>query len=75
MEILSYVSDWQDFIKYISEITRYCLITLYIPPNPIGFIKSFEDLANEAAKHFKVEKEVVVDKSLVILMLGKKDRL
>jgi SAM-dependent methyltransferase len=75
MEILSYISDWQEFIQYISGITRYCLITLYIPPNPIGFIKSFEELANEAGKHFKVEKEVVVDRSLVILTLGKKDRL
>lgn len=74
MEILSYISDWQDFIKYISEITQYCLITLYIPQNPIGFIKNFEALANEVGKHFNVEKEVVVDKSLVILMLGKKDR-
>lgn len=74
MEILSYISDWQYFIKYISGITGYCLITLYIPPNPIGFIKRFEDLTNEAEKHFSIEKELVIDKSLIILMLGKKTR-
>jgi SAM-dependent methyltransferase len=72
MEVLSYIADWQDFISYISTITHYCLISLYLPPNPIGFIKSFDVLTTEAKKYFDIEKELVADKSLLIVMLKKK---
>jgi trans-aconitate methyltransferase len=71
MEVLSYIPDWAEFIRYVSGITEYCLITLYMPPNPIGFVKSFEVLTNETGKYFAIEKELMIDKSLIILMLRK----
>src|SRR3989344_1776687 len=40
MEVLSYLKEWINLIKIISVMADYFLITLYLPPNPIGFVKS-----------------------------------
>ena len=68
MEILSYLEDWRDVIRIISGMTEYFFLTLYIPENPIGFVKSFPDLTEEIAKHFTSVTELIVDKSHVIVL-------
>ena len=74
MEILSYIKNWKEFLQYVAGLTEYCLITLYLPPNPIGFIRNFEDLKNAIARHFTTEKELMMDQSLLIILLRSKDR-
>ncbi len=68
MEILSYLEDWRDVIRIISGMTEYFYLTLYIPENPIGFVKSFDGLTEEIAKHFTAVTELIVDKSHVIVL-------
>ena len=47
LETLSYLSNWKDVLSDLSAITRYCLLVLFIPDNPIGFVKSEDDLCKE----------------------------
>lgn len=49
IQTLSYISNWQDVIRRASEVSRTVLILLYLPPNPIGFVKSFDELIDEVA--------------------------
>ena len=70
-EILSYLENWKEVIKYASKITKYIFISLYLPSNPIGFVKSFDSLKDEIVKHFSIEIENLLNNE-VILILGVK---
>jgi len=71
MEILSYLETWREVIRKISRISEYVFISLYLPPNPIGFVKSFEDLTREVEKHFAIIAKVVDEIGGETLILGK----
>jgi len=51
-------------------------ISLYLPSNPIGFVKTLEELRKEVCKYFKIEIDIVINKSdgETILLLGKKKK-
>jgi len=51
-EILSYVEKWRDLIKVVSQRSKFFLVCLDIPQNPIGFVKSSEELVAEVERHF-----------------------
>ena len=53
-EILSYVSDWQELLRTLSQHSRYLLVCLDIPPGPIGFVKSPADLVAGISSHFSI---------------------
>jgi SAM-dependent methyltransferase len=67
MEVLSYISDWKELIRSISEKTIYYLVTLYIPEDPIGFVKSFEELKEEVLKYFSIETELLINQQQLLL--------
>ncbi len=47
---------------------QYIYITLYIPKNPIGFVKSFRELIKEIEKYFSIEEKIIYnDESIFIL--------
>ena len=71
IEILSYLENWREVIKYVSKITRYTYISLYLPSNPIGFVKSFENLRDEIVKYFDIEIQNLLNNE-VIFILGVK---
>ncbi len=71
MEILSYLETWPEVIEKISKVTNYVFISLYLPPNPLGFVKSFEDLTREVEKHFTIITKVVDEIGPDLLILGK----
>ena len=66
-EILSYLGDWRAVIHTISTMTRYFYLTLYLPTNPIGFVKSFDELTAEVSKHFVVETELILNRDDILL--------
>ena len=70
-EVLSYLKNWSKVLESIARITNYIYLTLYIPDNPIGYVKSFEDLQNRIKEYFN-EKVVLFDKlRSCIFLLGK----
>jgi len=69
-ECLSYIENWRQLVAMLAAHARHLLITLYIPENPIGFVKSADDLETEVAKHFDVNEVVVIKKSRFIVLLA-----
>ena len=67
MEILSYLKDWRDVVRTIAKITKYFYLTLYLPEDPIGFVKSFDELIAEISKYFEIEIELLLDKEKILL--------
>ena len=57
-ECLSYVKNWKELISWLRFRTRYLLIVLYIPEDPIGFVKSSSELEAQIASHFHIHEVV-----------------
>ncbi len=53
-ELLSYVEDWREVLRRCAALSRYVLVGLFIPPDPIGFVSSYEELEGELEHHFEV---------------------
>jgi len=73
-EILSYLENWRDIIKYVFFITEKIFITLYLPENPIGFIKNFNELKNEIEKYAFIENEILINNNCIIILAKKNDK-
>lgn len=58
LETLSYLENWRDVLERFSQIASHCLLSLYIPENPIGFVKSADQLASEFGRHFAVVEDI-----------------
>lgn len=63
VDILSYLKNWKELIKITSSYSNYILISLYLPKEPIGFVKSFRDLEFVLEKFFNIE-EIISFRSL-----------
>lgn len=70
-EVFSYVENWKDVLEIISRHTRYFLVSLYIPEDPIGFVKSVQDFIKETEKHFEIIELVDNIKWDSIVILGR----
>lgn len=73
-EVFSYVEKWKDLLLEISKSSDYFIISLYIPPNPIGYIKSESDLVDEIKKSFEIIQHISLNTTrfVVIFAKGKK---
>jgi 2-polyprenyl-3-methyl-5-hydroxy-6-metoxy-1,4-benzoquinol methylase len=52
-QTLSFMQDWRGIIEQATENFRSLLIVLYLPPDPIGYIKSFGGLVDEMWRNFE----------------------
>ena len=69
MEVLSYVEDWRNAIDTLARLGERLYVSLYIPPNPIGFVKTFDDLRDEVSKRFgEIETDVMVNGEQILLL-------
>ena len=74
LETLSYIQNYQDLIYKFSKVTKYLYISLYIPQNPIGFVKSFDDLKQELNKYFIIIYEIIFNvESIFIYCIQKSE--
>ena len=70
-EVFSYIKNWKELLKVISLKTKYFMISLFIPDNPIGFIKSEKELANEIDKYFEIIEYININKSQFVIIFAK----
>ncbi len=54
IEVFSYLSNWQEILALLAKHTDFVLVCLYLPENPIGFVKTPEDMSKIFEKDFKV---------------------
>ncbi len=71
IETLSYMENWKEIIQKAAERSLNLFVSLYIPPDPIGFVKSFDELRVEILKYFKIETEIVCNRETILMMASK----
>lgn len=57
-ETLSYLRSWPTVLERVSRIARRCVISLYLPGEPIGFVKTHRDLLTTFERHFALEEAI-----------------
>jgi trans-aconitate methyltransferase len=65
--VMAYMEDWSEFLKNAAGVTKYCLVTEYVPKGTVGCVKSIPDLIEEFSKHFAVLHKIVLDDEVAIL--------
>lgn len=70
LEILSYVGNWTDLVTQCSRVGRYALIVLFVPDNPIGYVKSFRDLIEVFAARFDILENIHLCNRQQIILFG-----
>jgi trans-aconitate methyltransferase len=70
-EVFSYIENWKELLSSISRTTEYFMISLYIPENPIGFIKSEQDLVNEIDKSFEIIEHISLNTTNFVVVFAK----
>jgi len=70
-ECLSYIENWKELIAALAPRTRYLMIALYLPENPIGFVKSVEELEAAVDCYFVILELVIIKKSRFVLLFGR----
>lgn len=73
-EVLSYIEDWRGLLETASHVGREMLVSLYLPPDPIGFVKSFADLEEAFDRAFDTSAHLVSAREQLFLF-GRSRRL
>jgi SAM-dependent methyltransferase len=66
--VLAYIADWRELIATVAGMTDHCLIAEYIPADPIGMVKSSAELVGAFASSFAVERKLILDDEVIILL-------
>lgn len=61
MAVFAYVEDWRGVLAQIARMSRWAYVAEFIPPNPIGFVKSADELIDEMTRHFEIRTKVLLD--------------
>jgi SAM-dependent methyltransferase len=73
IEVLSYLMNWKEILNVASKHFLYVLINLYLPPNPIGYIKSENELFNEIMNYYDILFDISIrNKNQLILFIKSK---
>jgi SAM-dependent methyltransferase len=64
--VFAYVPLWQTVLETAARMTNYCLVAEYIPPEPIGYVKSNDDLETAFRRHFEVVHKVILNNTFSI---------
>lgn len=72
MEVLSYLPNWREIIAQAAGKTEYFFIGLFLPKDPIGFVKSFDDLREAVRKDFTIETELLWNEEHIYILAKSK---
>ncbi len=70
-ETLSYINNWKIIIKEFSKMSDNLLLKLFIPDNPIGFVKSENELVTEFQKHYCIINHITINDCKIVILYGK----
>ena len=51
-QVLCYLPNWREVVREVGRLSADVLILLYQPENPIGFVKSTQELLDEVKSNF-----------------------
>ena len=69
-EILSYVPNWRELVGKALRSAAVVCISLYLPSDPIGYVKSFDDLITAVETHGgTIEKRIGSQQDRIALLV------
>lgn len=68
-EVLSYIPDWRELTAKAFRSAAFVCISLYLPPEPIGYVKSLDDLTRTIKVLGTVEEQIDSDPDRVALLV------
>lgn len=71
-EVFSYIENWKELLGEVAKITEYFMISLYIPENPIGFVKSESELVNEISKYFNIIEHITLNTRHFVIVFAQR---
>ena len=72
LEVLSYIELYKEQLEEFSSISEYIYISLYIPNNSIGYVKSIQDVITAVNLYFNVETQLIYNEENVFLLAKSK---
>ena len=54
-QVLSYIDNWQELIRVVFAVAKNLCISLYLPENPIGFVKTWGELIDVVSRNSTVK--------------------
>lgn len=71
LELLSYIDNWQMLLQNFSKMGQFALIKLFIPEDPIGYIKDIDQLFKEFSKHYEIMEDIRLINRKKYILFGK----
>jgi trans-aconitate methyltransferase len=68
MGTLAYVENWREAIAGLSRLAEWCFVAEYVPENPIGCVKSIDDLTTAFAETYDIASKIVIDDHHCLLL-------
>lgn len=62
-ECLSYIHNWKMVISELSRKIPNIALSLYIPENPIGYVKNSSELVSEVSKYYQIYESIKMEQS------------
>src|SRR5882672_7431279 len=71
MGSFAYVERWPIVLEQLRETADWLYIAEYIPRDPIGFVKSIDQLVEEVSRHYVIQTRVILDEEHCLLLARK----
>lgn len=72
LEVLSYVKNYKQLLKKFSVRGNYLYLSLYIPKDPIGFVKNFNELINNVKINYSIKNKILYNDDSIFLLAKSK---
>lgn len=74
MATLAYIYFWKTLLTSLSTKTRYLYIAEYIPPRPIGYVRSGRCLVSAVSRDYDVRHHLVLDREHHLMLAEARPR-
>ena len=64
---LAYIETWKNNLRFWAGSADHCVVSEYVPPNPVGYVKSIAELVVEFERYFVVKTKIILNDEIVIL--------
>lgn len=68
MGSFAYVESWPAVLQQLPDVAEWVYIAEYIPPDPIGFVKSIDQLVEEVGRNYTIQTRLILDDEHCLLL-------
>ena len=72
LETLSYIEEWRAVLAAFARVAEYALVALHLPSDPIGTVKSFDELRAAFAGSFALLQEIHLEPQRQVILFGRR---